>query len=548
MKMITNPLVVAAMALAGMSCARAARSAEASKVYVLALANAIGDGKTLTIHLDCSETKVNAALATGYNAASHDVDAAGLKLAGPSLKGTLAVTLNPDPYVPPDGEPVACGFALDVKADGARAAGTYSGAFGAEKRVGEVQGTVADRPDYSRFCRFKLRFIGALHRLFIARGSNWKYALDMNMLFPMKDEKLATARFETIVPDYRRYSATLKENSLKFGDNALTGTISFLVDYGGQGASKEFNSPTELHTYTLRGVVVGEAVGGSYDVKIGELEGKDKRFAGRISFEEPPVPAKSLAFIRMHDAMKEGPVILNLSLADDGLLNGFAWASGYNHQPHSVDAAGLKLEGNKLTGTVQVGIGPDCYRPPERFTLTYQLDADIKDGEVTGTFTGKDRGADVKGILTGELRVKKVVEPPIAMENVRLCDLNLGYCLVSGPMPKSDWPKAAPNNAHIRFHCKDGKIESTEVVHPDSPAAYTAKVASSDLKIVGDRLTGTAAFDLESKAIQGGRYEFSFEGIVNGGELSGYWRGTHNGKDILTKSAKMYGVLTVLHP
>lgn len=65
------------------------------------------------------------------------------------------------------------------------------------------------------------------------------------------------------------------------------------------------------------------------------------------------------------------------------------WFSSGNHQ---ADVSGLKVEGNRLTGTVALTLMPDGYNTPHytprRTTLTLDITADDK-GALTGTFVGR---------------------------------------------------------------------------------------------------------------------------------------------------------------
>ena len=530
------------MMVAAATAALAEDRLQSPTVCVLVLEDAAGLGKPLKLHLDVSGGRIRAALATGLNAVVHDVDRRDLKVEGPAIRGTVKLTINPDSYIPADGKAVSCVFAVDSRLEADRISGSYEGTFGGEVRRGRISGEAAAAPDYSQpFC-LKARLLGALHRLYAARGPNWKYALDMNLICRMQDGKVVRPRFETIVPDYRRYSAVVESCELALRDNRLAGSFVARVDYGGQG--KGYPQPIEVHAYTLEATVVGNTVGGTYEVKIGkDYSARGVRFVGTLDFSPPPDAKQSIAFIRLHDAMKEGPVILNLSLADDGRINGFGFASGYNHQVHSVDASKLKVEGRTLNGTVTVAIAPDCYRPPERFKLEYEIKAQIEDDAVFGTFSGVDRGSRVEGKLSGELRAKRPATQPATQGAARTVELRLGYSLVRGKAPTKDWEKFPMNHANVRFTLEGDRVTKVEVHNPQDPKVFSAKVVESELRLDGDCLSGSVAFDLTSEAVEGGRYAFGFEAIVDGENLSGWWRGTHNSKDILTKSAKLGGTI-----
>jgi hypothetical protein len=520
----------------------------ADAAWVVSLQGAAPDpNKPLDLHLAVRGGKIVAAIATArtYNGAIHDVDADALKLDGRRLTGEAAVTVNPDNYTPADGKPVACRFKLDCAADANGPAGTYTGTVAGRPRGGAVTGRLAKHYDPAApHSRLRLRFYSALVRLFVARGPNWKYALDMNAGLAVRDGRIGNGRFETIVPDYRRYSATIEKHDLKIDGCRLGGTMTVRVDYGGQGSARDSAPNGDTYVYTLHGTVIGDAVGGTFDASYGDQKAAGYRFAGAVDRSPPPVPAACIATLRMLDAMGDGaPVLLTLSLAGDGPIHGYAFAPGYNHEVHTVDASGLKLDGKAIRGQVKVSISPDCYRPPEHFTMAYKLDAAIDDEDVSGTFTGSDSKKSVKGAISGELRAKKPPTKPWSLKTLARCELDFGYSLVTGPMPKSEWGKSQPNHLKVTFDVRDGKVSTVQAANADKADLLKAKVTDSALDIQGDRLTGRVRFEQTGDAVSKGTYEYAFEAIVDGNGCLGYWRGSLDGKPIYVKSAKMGGKL-----
>jgi hypothetical protein len=91
---------------------------------------------------------------------------------------------------------------------------------------------------------------------------------------------------------------------------------------------------------------------------------------------------------------------------------------------------------------------------------------------------------------------------------------------------------------------EDGEVASATVSNPRRPDGLRAKVTEARFDIEGSRLTGVLEFEADSKTISGGTYRYEIHGIVKGGKFFGYWRGRHEGKDILTKSSKVSGTVT----
>ena len=76
-----------------------------------------------------------------YNLARHDVDPSGLAAEGGRLTGRLKVTLNPDPWVPPDHRPKAVWFEIAATISDGKIAGTFRG----DGDYGPAEGQVSGR-------------------------------------------------------------------------------------------------------------------------------------------------------------------------------------------------------------------------------------------------------------------------------------------------------------------------------------------------------------------------------------------------------------------
>ena len=530
--------------------ASAAHAAPPPPAYVLVLEGAVEGDRPLRLYLDAGGPAVAAfAAAPAFNKAPHDVDASALKVESGQIVGQVRVTINPDAYVPKDGKPVACVYRLQAATKDGSVAGTYAGAFGALARSGTVGGTVLAPADPSQPVRVRLRLPQALRRLApregVGRGPNVDYALDVAFAFTLAGGEARDARFETVVPDYRRYSAIVDRVDVTRRGSALEAAAAVTVDYGDDPGPRfgPDAKRVEQYVYTFRGLAIGDAAAGTFDARVGALRDRGLRFTGTLDASPPPEPDRSLAFLRLHGGMRGGaPVLVYLSLLDGRRIHGFAYAPGYNHQPQPVDASGLVRDGAVLKGPAKVSIRPDCYRPPEYFDVNIAIDARAERGVVAGTFVSTDAGQEFRGPITGDLRGK--APAAATMETLAACDLDFGYALPSGPMPKKDWRGARPNNLVLRMEFADGKLARAEALNPHDRATFRADMGAADLRLEGDRLTGRAVFTLrDSPVVETGRYEFSFEGIADGDKVSGFWCGSRDGKPILTKSAKLSGTL-----
>ena len=505
--------------------------------YELVLGKALPGEKALTLHLDVQGGKVVTAFGTArtYNGRAHDVDAVKLTIADGAITGTVGATINADPWVPKDGKPRACTFDLDVKIQDGAAAGTYKGTCAAEARSGAVTG--AKLPAAAPQGRYRIKCFQAMRRLAPARGftgSNADYALDMWLSFRIDaGGRAVDALFESPVPDYRRYSAIVKSINVKRRACRLTAEAVIDVDHGEQGRAGG-DTRCEQYTYTLHAMTIGDWVVGRYDARVKELDDRGIPFLGAIDRSDPPAPDAAIGFLRLHGAMKgRCPVLLYLSLTDGDKIHGMAYAPGYNHQPQAVDASRLKRKAGQIEGKVTVSIYPDCYHDQDVFfDIHHDVKARIERDVIVGRFKGSDRGETFEGPITGELRPK--APPAATLANLAVCELNLGYAM----------PQSANQQAAVRLAYSGGKLRRADVIHPRGGDVLPAKVERAEVAIDGDRLTGSCAFDLDARSAGAGRYEYTFAATINGVHLGGYWRGKHNGRNILTKSAKLSGTLT----
>lgn len=535
---------VSFIALAMTAALFGAGTAQARDI-VLRLDRAVTGDKPLELHLACRGDRVIGAfgLAPGFNSRPHDVDATNIEIRPHGLIGIVNVTLNPDQWVPEDGKPVLCAYAIQADITSNSVTGRYDGVCGKIIHVGHVSGNeaTAAAPAYRHV---RLRMFAPLLRLRLANGPNASYALDMNLDFDLRGTEPTGVRFETVVPDYRGYSAQVQRHSIRLNGERLAGDLEVLVDYGGQGRAGNAAAP-ELHVFRMDGLVVGGRVAGRYNTSVGELSAKGDFFVGEVSSRPPPAPTKSMAWMRLHGAMRNGyPVLLDVSLADDGRLNGLAWTPRYNHQPQTLDAAGLTLKGSTIGGDVIVTVVPDCYKPPETFTLRYTVDATITDSCIHGTFKGKDGDESHEGPITGGIRPKKA--PAVTRETIASCRLNLGYALDALAMPKKGWKKkeARPHNLSLELTYRDGELSRAVAVNSFDPEVLCVPLDAAEISIQGDSLTGSFAFSVTNGPVLAGRYSYEVEGVLDGDHVTaGFWRGKRDEKPILTKSAKMGGVV-----
>ncbi len=547
--------IVAALAVALLAPVALAEEPDANSeicsAWVVTLDSPLPGDKPLRLHLAESYGRVVAAFGTAptFNSRWHDVEAAKVILDGGGVKGTVRVTINPDPWVPRDGKPIRCTFELSSKRDNNRMSGTYTGTVGDKKVRGSLVGVPTEMDGDGRVERYDIRFFQALRMIAPARGrhgSSVNYALDMTLHFALpsngvhSDGSAGEALFESVVPDYRSYSAVVENIDIRRKGARLTGTVVADIDYGRD--AKHVTKPVLRHTFAINGLVIGDTVVARYEAKVGDVHDKGIPAWGTVHRRRAPQPGKSIATIRLHDGMKKSwPVILTLVLDKDAAIIGHAYASGWNHQIHKVDTGKLTLKEGVLSGPLQLTLDPDCYKDPNVFIdLDYTIDAKIDGSAMFGTFKGGMKDAPTSGRLTGRLRPRTT--PAVTQKTLKTVRLKLGWCLAGGKRVRGK--KGWHHHAEAKLTFRDGKFASGEVYNPRDKSAMTTKITEAKMTLDGAKVSGVLAFDVKSKYVADGSYRFKLLGFLDGEKLVGLWRGTFNGRPILTKSAKLYGEMS----
>jgi hypothetical protein len=305
------------------------------------------------------------------------------------------------------------------------------------------------------------------------------------------------------------FESVITANALRFDGKTLVGALTVQPTTG------------PAYVFTLDGAVVGTQIGGMFTKRIDAKEEPGGPFHGTLK----PIPARpldqSMYYLELHQAVSrtwadEEPAANKLQLmafapcVRGAFGGGVAYAAAWNHAYHDLDAAGLKRDGDRLTGELKVSMHPDPYMPPDHkpVVATYTVDAKIIDGRlIQGSYTGTFKDRKVTGPIFGELLDQPSVPEPVAI-NVKLEDgvnggapwhrrTYIGFTAVKGLADhgsmsnnKNGW-KGTFTKAEVKF---DGAtftatVEGTvdETVGPEK-GAYTFKLTG---KVVGDQLIGT---------------------------------------------------------
>jgi hypothetical protein len=240
-----------------------------------------------------------------------------------------------------------------------------------------------------------------------------------------------------------------------------------------------------------------------------------------------PDPADSTYDLELHGAVVGGkPMWVHVGSTKGAFGAGMAYAPLFNHAVHDVDASALKLAGGKLSGTLEATILPDPYVPRDRkpIACTYTIDAAVRDGGLSGSFTGKCGGEAVAGVVGGRLAARQ----------------NLGDSFqVSMKMEQGVAGRGAPwhKRTYLGVTVKGGKAVEGSI--SNNKGGFTGAFREADLKLDGDALAGTIACDVTSGRVETGTYVFSVKAKVIGDQLTGTFESRLKGK--VVKSGRFMG-------
>lgn len=236
-------------------------------IYYMVLDNAVMETKQLMLHIPCRKGVFGSGVgfAGRFNHTYHDVDASGLRLEGDSLRGDLKITLNPDPYVPPDGKPVPCEYAIDTKVADACVSGTFSGRFRDTEVADAVTGELSELPPVPRNMRVNVKLDDGA-----CGGAPWFRRCYVG--FEARDGK---AEGGGISNNKGGFKGTLKGSEVEFDGLTFKAVIRALIDRGSVNKGN--------YTFHLDGRAVGNDVFGKVDTELnGEMRKRGTAFMGSV--------------------------------------------------------------------------------------------------------------------------------------------------------------------------------------------------------------------------------------------------------------------------
>ncbi len=363
-------------------------------VLGLVLAGALPGGKPLTVHLDVRDGRVEGAFGTAltFNLAPHDVDASGLAVADGRADGTLDVTIQPDPYVPRDGRPIACVYEIQAGVKAGAAKGSFSGGCGGRPVSGEVRGLAQARPAKPDPAWFHLLLEDGM------TGPQFSYHHRAYVSFTLHGDTTFDGRiteFDQRIPIQTSlaWNGLVEDVKVRFTGDRLTGSVHAVVTSSRDGRVK-----LGRHTFPLEGLVIGRFTAGRFKTVIEGTFIKAGRFVGEVR----PADAAATDFgnrqllLELEDGLGNGRALRFAMTRRGGRFHPFFLL--VDGVPADVDVSGLGLRGRTVSGTLRIALPT---RDGGRTRCVYELEADVRHSRITGGYEGKHGEQAVGGSITG---------------------------------------------------------------------------------------------------------------------------------------------------
>ncbi|MFC1462137.1 hypothetical protein ACFLQU_00895 [Verrucomicrobiota bacterium] len=139
-------------------------------LYSMTLHRSIPKHNHLNVKFTVRDGKILGGFAVSphFNNAIHAVDFSKVEFDGKSLSGALALTINPDNWIPTDHKPVPCLYNLDVKIVDGELMGKFTGKFRDTDVAGHAEGSTDSKINFAHISGMTLKVEnGAFGRAFI---------------------------------------------------------------------------------------------------------------------------------------------------------------------------------------------------------------------------------------------------------------------------------------------------------------------------------------------------------------------------------------------
>ncbi|MFC1463045.1 PQQ-binding-like beta-propeller repeat protein [Verrucomicrobiota bacterium] len=354
-------------------------------LYEFTVSGARSDGKDIRFFMRGRDGRFHQSwvetLAPGYH--YPDVfEAEGLVMRGDSIKGKVGAYVQALRY--------KYEFDLKLGKDGVLT-GKYVDLYRGVPLEGEVKGKC--RPQARKNGKFTLSW----HRMWCgSNASPW----DFKMFMDLENGKFKNTKFEPRDP--KQYDVSIIRNDLKFDGEKWTGTLKLEQKKSIKGIyTLTFDVPCKDNR--LRGKVTSRREGGKAQTwdAWGEVD---------VPETEPGNAENGIYEIWIDKCIPTNPGLYTWFRTEKGkvLEENKAWIRGCAGT-HPSDPRGLSVKGTKLTGLWVGTANGDGYALKDKnIKLAFELDAEVKDGVVTGTYKGyydsrePKQGEIVAGIYRNE--------------------------------------------------------------------------------------------------------------------------------------------------
>lgn len=407
--------------------------------YCITLPDAMPNQQPLEIYVTSAvdafngrnENRAAFALSPRYNKAVHEVDASGLKFVEGVPRGQVKVTIQPDGWLPRDGKPLAGEIHFTMISGEL----TYTGNVGARTLKGVA--TVTTLP-----------------RIVLPKHAS----IDLLRAIPLGGDKPSNVRLSFSLHDGKAHSAVLwppgsmvdtsfaavvesSDLAVEAKRVQLSGGVKFRVLP--QGAEK-----FKHYTLQIKAQMVGQRLAGNFAA----LDGGGKQVLtgmlhGTLTADEPPTHEQALYVLVLHDVPDStySQIYLRWS-PDTKTFRGFGTTPDWNNATHPLTCT-LVRQGNKISGDIALTVTPDPWIPKDHQVraATFTIAGEVRDWQISGSYSGKFADTDVKGKVSGELQVGNEIRAPLR------ATVKIENGLIGG----SDWQ----NRAFISFEVDaQGKI------------------------------------------------------------------------------------------
>lgn len=448
-------------------------------------------GKKLELYVRTDDFQAAAALSPGFNRTWHEVDFTKAKVSNEAVDGPMTITIASDGWNPKEPQTLGLQVVADLKA----------GTVAVKQNDKTLNATLKElqTPDSGRVT-FDCQNILSLDKPGKTHWATLAMAVTKTKVESPRIEphgSLTDTSFAVLIDGY----------SLVTQRRGIGGSLNAKIRPQG-GELKDAD-------LSLQSFAIGPRLFGTVTQREGGKNLGSGRAVGLI--EASVVPDNAIVTLTLHDAVAPGGYLkLHLATKDRRVVAAFGTTPNFNNATHTVDASGLKLEGDQLTGPVSITVNPDPWQPKDGKAIsgTINLNARAVQGEWSGGFSFDTRVP--AGRINGTTDAKPELKPTAIT-------LKLENALVGG----NEWS----NRVFMSFQVDGEKITGGKISNNHTKLAGT--VDGGTVKITETTLAAMPAITVTAggKAVS---YTFDVQGVVVGKWAAGTFTTFVDGKKAKT--------------